>query len=176
MASYWLYCGDAELGKIEFVDGVVSSTENLLSGDDGFTGIYGDIADAIRDGRESVSGKTEGKYEDSRPFVLTWRQIDADAESESDEGEDEDDKPQREKYITINDDIDCWGEVPANFDMQAEIAKITNAADDAGIVVYDGCEPSQETIDSGKQVDWSTEWCYSYEWTESQWVEWFRKQ
>ena len=76
MTSYWLYCGDAELGKIEFVDGVVSSSEILLSDDDAFAGIYGDIADAIRDGRDSVSGNTEGKYEESRPFVLTWNQID----------------------------------------------------------------------------------------------------
>ena len=95
---------------------------------------------------------------------------------DDEDDEDEDDEPKREKYITINDDIDYWGEVPENFDMGAEIAKITNAADDAGIVVYDGCEPPQETIDSGREIDWSTEWCYSYEWSESQWLEWFRKQ
>lgn len=81
-----------------------------------------------------------------------------------------------EKYITINGDIDYWGEVPANFDMDAEIAKITNAAHDAGIVVYDGCKPSQETVYSGREIDWSTEWCHSYEWNESQWADWFRKQ
>ena len=82
-----------------------------------------------------------------------------------------------EKYITINGDIDYWGEVPANFDMDAEIAKITNAAHDAGIVVYDGCEPSEETVDTGTKIDWFAEWCTVADfWTESQWVEWFRKQ
>ena len=95
---------------------------------------------------------------------------------DDEDDEDEDDEPKREKYITINDDIDYWGSVPVNFDMGEEIAKITNAADDAGIVVYDGCEPSQETIDTGKEIDWSTEWCYSYEWSEAQWLDWFRKQ
>ena len=99
-----------------------------------------------------------------------------DDEDDDDEDDDEDDEPKREKYITINDDIDCWGAVPANFDMESEIAKLTNAAHDAGIVVYDGCKPPQETIDSGIEVDWSTEWCHSYEWTESQWVEWFHQQ
>ena len=81
-----------------------------------------------------------------------------------------------EKYITINDDIDCWGTVPPDFDLEEEIAKITNAADDAGISVYDGCKPSQETIDTGTEIDWFTEWCHSYEWTELKWSEWFRKQ
>lgn len=93
------------------------------------------------------------------------------------ESNEDDGKPQHEKYITINDDIDCWGEVPANFDVGAEIAKITNAANDAGIVVYDGCEPSQETIDTGTEIDWFSEWCaVADSWSESQWVDWFRKQ
>ena len=94
-------------------------------------------------------------------------------ESAEDEEEDEDDEPQREKYITINDDIDYWGTVPPDFDLEDEIAKITNAADDAGIVVYDGCESSQEAIDTGTEIDWCS---VADSWTESQWVEWFRKQ
>lgn len=98
-------------------------------------------------------------------------------ESAEDEGGDEGDEPQREKYITINDDIDCWGAVPANFDLEEEITKITNAADDAGIGVYDGCEPSQETIDTGTEIDWFSEWCtVADSWSELQWVDWFRKQ
>lgn len=80
-----------------------------------------------------------------------------------------------EKYITINDNIDCWGDVPPDFDLDDEIAKITNAAQNAGIVVYENCNPSQEVRDNGFEVQWFTEWCYSYAWNESQWVEWFRK-
>lgn len=82
-----------------------------------------------------------------------------------------------EKYITINDEVDCWGSVPADFDLDAEIAKLTNAAQDAGIVVYDGCEPSQETIDTVTEIDWFSEWCtVADSWSELQWVDWFRKQ
>ena len=101
-----------------------------------------------------------------------------DPSCEDDEDEDEDDKPKREKYITIKDDIDYWGVVPVDFDMESEIAKITNAAHDAGVVqVYDGCEPSQETINTGTEIDWFSEWCtVANSWAESQWVEWFRKQ
>ena len=97
---------------------------------------------------------------------------------ESDEDdEDEEDEPKREKYITINDDPDYWGSVEPDFDLDEEIAKITNAADDAGIVVYDGDKPSQETIDTGIEIDWFSEWCtVADSWSESQWVEWFRKQ
>ena len=115
----------------------------------------------------------EQEPDDEDRVIGLWSMMVAET---NDDEDDEDDEPKREKYITINDDIDYWGSVPANFDMDEEIAKLTNAAQDAGIVVYDGCKPSQETIDSGKKVDWSTEWCYSYEWSESQWVEWFRKQ
>ena len=91
--------------------------------------------------------------------------------------DDEYDEPTREKYITINDDPDYWGSVAPDFDLDEEIAKIANAADDAGIVVYDGCEPSQETIDTGTEIDWFSEWCtVADSWSESQWAEWFRKQ
>ena len=92
-------------------------------------------------------------------------------------GGDKEDEPQHEKYITINDDPDYWGSVAPDFDLDEEIAKIANAADDAGIVVYDGCEPSQETIDTGTEIDWFSEWCtVADSWSESQWAEWFRKQ
>jgi hypothetical protein len=74
MTTYWLYDGDSELGKIQFVDNKVRSDENLFSNDDAFVGIYGDIADAIREGRDSVSGTT---VIESRPFVLTWHEIES---------------------------------------------------------------------------------------------------
>ena len=172
MTSYLLFCDDAELGKIECVDGVVSSDENLFSGDDAFPGIYGDIADAIRDGRESVSGVT---VKNSLPFILTWNQIDD--PSCSDDDEDDDDHSSREKYITINDDPDYWGSVPPDFDLDDEIEKITNAAEDAGIVVYDDCKPTYEVRDNGTEIDWFTEWCVvAHSWSKSEWLDWFRQQ
>ena len=116
----------------------------------------------------------EQEPDDEDRVIGLWSMMVAET---NDDEDDEDDEPKREKYITINDDIDYWGSVPANFDMDEEIAKITNAAQDAGIVVYDGCEPSQETIDSGTEIDWFSEWCtVADSWSESQWVEWFRKQ
>jgi hypothetical protein len=170
MTCYWLYCADSELGKIEFVDGVVSSAETLLSDDEAFTGIYGDISDAIRDGRDSVSGTT---VNDSLPFVLTWHEID----SVTDDSNDEEYKPSREKYITINDDSDYWGSVPPDFDLDDEITKIVGAAHAAGITVYENSEPSYEIRDEGIEIDWFSEWCgVADSWSESQWVEWFRKQ
>ena len=88
MTSYCLFCGDVELGKIECVNGVVSSIENFFSNDDAFTGIYGDIADAIRGGMESVSGTL---VNDSRYFFLTWIQLEA---------EDRDDTPEPDDQIS----------------------------------------------------------------------------
>lgn len=82
-----------------------------------------------------------------------------------------------EKYITINVGFECWAEVSSDFDLDAESAKLTNAAHDAGIVVYDGDKPSQETIDTGTEIDWLSEWrTVADSWSELQWVEWFRKQ
>jgi hypothetical protein len=81
-----------------------------------------------------------------------------------------------EKYITINDDPDYWGTMPRD-DRDAWIAKISNAADDAGIVVYDDCQPSQEVRDTGTEIDWFTEWCgVGHEWDEHDWTNWFRGQ
>jgi len=44
-----------------------------------------------------------------------------------------------EKYITINDDPDYWGTMPPGCDLDAEITKIINAAEAAGIAVYNDC-------------------------------------
>jgi hypothetical protein len=152
------------------VDGVVSSAETLLSDDDAFTGIYGEIADAILEGRDSVSGTT---VNDSLPFVLTWHEID----SVPDDSNDEEDEPSQEKFITINDDPDYWGSVSPDFDLDDEIEKIVDAAHAAGITVYKNSEPSYEIRDEGKEIDWFSEWCGVADlWSESQWVEWFRKQ
>jgi hypothetical protein len=171
---YWLYYRDAELGKFQCVDGVVSSAETLLSDDDAFTGIYGDIADAIRDGRDSVSGTT---VNDCLPFVLTWNQIDSVPDDNNDGKDDEEDEPSREKYITINDDPDYWGSVEPDFDLDGEIAKLINAADDAGITVYHDCKPSQEVRDNGTEIYWFGEWCGGgHAWDEHRWVNWFRGQ
>jgi hypothetical protein len=82
-----------------------------------------------------------------------------------------------EKYITINDDPDYWGAMPPGCDLAAEIAKIINAADDAGIVVYDDCQPSKEVRDTGTAIDWFTEWCaVGHTWDEHDWTNWFRAQ
>jgi hypothetical protein len=89
----------------------------------------------------------------------------------------DDDEPSREKYITINDDIDCWGSVPPDFDLDDEIRKIVDAAHAAGITVYENSEPSYELRDEETEIDWFSEWCGVAElWSESQWVEWFRGQ
>ena len=54
---------------------------------------------------------------------------------------------------------------------------IRQAAEDAGVVVYLNCTPSQEVRDNGTEIDWFAEWCATgHEWDESQWIEWFRKQ
>jgi len=83
----------------------------------------------------------------------------------------------REKFITITDDIDCWGAMPPGCDLDSEITKIINAADDAKIVVYHNRTPSQEVQDTGTEVEWFTEWCGAgYEWDEHHWVNWFRAQ
>jgi hypothetical protein len=90
-------------------------------------------------------------------------------------------EPSREKYITINDDADYWGPIPPGVDLNDEIAKITNAAEDAGIVVYDNCKPSEEVRDNGTQINWFSPWCEAFfdggiAWSESQWLDWFRQQ
>jgi hypothetical protein len=82
-----------------------------------------------------------------------------------------------EQYITISDDPDCWGPMPPGCDLDAEITKIINAADDAGVVVYDGCKPSQEIRDTGTEIDWFAEWCVAWhELDEHEWAKWFRAQ
>ena len=83
----------------------------------------------------------------------------------------------QEKYITINDDPDYWGTIPPGCDLDAEIAKLTNAAEAAGIAVYDDCQPSQEVRDDGTEIDWFAEWCAGgFEWDEHRWTNWFRGQ
>ena len=72
MTSYLLFCNNKEIGKIEYVNRVVSSSETLLSEDDAFTGIYRDIAVAIRYGIKSIHGKT---VNDCQDFCLTWRKL-----------------------------------------------------------------------------------------------------
>ena len=82
-----------------------------------------------------------------------------------------------EKFITINNDVDYWGSVPPDFDLDDEIRKIVDAAEAAGIIVYDVCQPSQETRDNGTEIDWFTEWCSAgHEWDEHYWAKWFRGQ
>jgi len=99
------------------------------------------------------------------------------AACDDDGGDDEEDEPSRQKFITINDDIDCWGSVEPDFDLDDEIRKIVDAAESAGITVYENSEPTYEIRDEGTEIDWFTEWCGVADlWSESQWVEWFRKQ
>jgi hypothetical protein len=83
----------------------------------------------------------------------------------------------REKFITINDDSDYWGTIPPGCDLDSEITKIINAADDAGITVYYDCKLLQEVRDNGTEIEWFTEWCATgHEWDEHHWVNWFRGQ
>jgi len=83
----------------------------------------------------------------------------------------------REKFITIHEDSDYWGAIPPGCDLDDEMTKIIDAAEDAGVVVYLNCTPSQEVRDNGTEIDWFAEWCATgHEWDESQWIEWFRKQ
>jgi len=82
-----------------------------------------------------------------------------------------------EKYITIKDDPDYWGTMPPGCDLDAEITKIINAAEDARIPVYHNCQPSQEVRDTGTEIDWFTEWCRpGHDWDEHDWTNWFRAQ
>jgi len=83
----------------------------------------------------------------------------------------------QEKFITITDDIDCWGTIPPGCDLDDEITQLLNAAADAEIVVYYNCQPSQEVRDNGTELDWFSEWCGGgHTWDEHHWVIWFRGQ
>jgi len=126
--------------------------------------------------------KTELDYQSFRAYVSEFVGFDSGpahakfpivfSELDDDEGE-----PQRQTYITINDDPDDWGAMPPGCDLDAEITKIINAADDAKIVVYHNCQPSQEVRDNGTEIDWFAEWCgVGHEWDEHDWTNWFRAQ
>ena len=86
MTTYILFCNDKEIGKIEHVNRVVSSAETLMSNDDAFTGIYRDIAVAIRYGIKSIHGKT---VNDCQDFCLTWIELQADDRDETSESNDQ---------------------------------------------------------------------------------------
>jgi len=126
--------------------------------------------------------ETELDYQSFRAYISGFAGFDSGpahakfpivfSEMDDDEGE-----SQRQTYITIKDDIDYWNQMPAGCDLDAEIAKITNAAKAAGIAVYNDCQPPQEVRDNGTEIDWYTEWCGAgYEWDEHQWTNWFRGQ
>ena len=82
-----------------------------------------------------------------------------------------------DKYITFNRYVNHFTSPSPDLEINKEIAKITNAAQSAGIAVYNECKPSQETIDNEIEVEWIEVYCGSMGiWDESQWSEWFHQQ
>ena len=84
------------------------------------------------------------------------------------------------KYITINTASDAWGDTTATpeFDVMAEVSKIRDAAESAGVEVFINVIDQQPKYDDNDnervEIDWFDTWCsYGYEWTGEQWSEWF---
>jgi hypothetical protein len=78
------------------------------------------------------------------------------------------------KYITVNSDPDSWGDVPADFDHDAEAAKIRDAAEESGLTVYDA---RPKGMDEDGEIDWFSTWCgIGYEWSMRRWADWFEKR
>jgi hypothetical protein len=84
------------------------------------------------------------------------------------------------KFITISTDLDAWGDTNAapDFNVNHEVEQIRDAAESCGILVLVDETPRDVRDSDGNelnQIDWFTTWCREgWQWTESQWREWFR--
>lgn len=77
------------------------------------------------------------------------------------------------KFITVSNESDAWGANTEGFDIEAEVEKITDAAEFAGIEVYDYHSKPRDR-DEFDQIDWFSTWCCEgHAWSDEQWRDWF---
>lgn len=79
------------------------------------------------------------------------------------------------KFITVSSDPDAWGTSydGDGFDSVAESRKIRDAAEAAGVEVYDYYSKPRDR-DEFDEIDWFEEWCSEgHTWSLFQWVDWF---
>jgi len=75
------------------------------------------------------------------------------------------------RFIKIATTDDAWGTDVGDFNVAAEVQKLTDAAECRGIqVCLDGATPDENAV----EIEWWDTWCREgHNWSVAQWSDWF---